>query len=109
MAFVLIVVFFLLVLVRVLRGTRFAWLPGVLVIAGAVAVFGMMEPVEDDMVGMGALANGMLTLASLGLGIFGVILLCVGANKSGKRSPQEPTLPVATAIATGDERPSAGR
>lgn len=41
------------------------------------------------------MANGVLSLAAIGLGILGVILLCVGVSKSGKRSAQKPTLSVA--------------
>lgn len=72
-------------------------------------MFGMMGDVHGDVVGMQAMANGVLSLAAIGLGILGVILLCVGVSKSGKRSAQKPTLSVATVIAGGDERPNAGR
>lgn len=90
----------LLMLAFVAR-TRFSWLPGILVIAAAVVLFGMIDDdLHGDVGGIGAFANGVLTLAASGLSIYGVILLCVGASMYRKAERRQPsTLPVATAVA----------
>jgi hypothetical protein len=75
---------------------------GVLVIAGAFAMLGAIEPTDSDVEGMGKLAASVLPLAAIGVMAFGVVLLAVGQNKNKKRCPEAPALPVATAIPTGD-------
>ncbi len=97
---IVLVLFVPLAFLVVLRRTRFAWLPGVLLIAGAFVLFAMIEPVHDDVGGIGALGNGVMALAAIGGGTYGLVLLAIGASLSGKRRrPQMVTLPVATVVA----------
>ena len=98
-----------LVWVAFSRTTRASSILGLLMLGGAVGIFAMMGDTSGDSHGLQGLANGMLSLGAMGLALVGVILLCAGGNKSGKQSPQEPTVPVATAMAAGDTRPSARR
>ena len=96
---IVLVLFVPLLLLAFTSRTQWSLLPGILVFAGACLTFGLIEPVHDDIGGMGALANGVLTLAAIGLSIYGVILLAVGAKLYRKPNrPQPSSLPVATAI-----------
>jgi hypothetical protein len=66
-------------------------------------MFGMIEPVDAHAMPIDALGNGLLTLGAIGLSVYGVILLAVGAKLYRKAQPQperQPpiTLPVARAI-----------
>ncbi len=97
--FVVLVGFGPLVMLAFLVRTRFAWVPGTLLMVGACVTFGMIQPVHDDIGGMGAFANGVLTLIALGVFFYGLLLLitgCVLSPKSERR--QSTTLPVATVV-----------
>lgn len=100
---IVLVIFVPLVLLAFTARTRFALIPGVLVIIGACVTFGMIQPVHDDVGGIGALANGVLAVASVGLAIYGLILLALGGRLYRKRERRhESPLPVATAVAGVD-------
>ena len=97
--FVVVVGFGPLVMLALLVRTRFAWVPGTLLMVGACVTFGVIPPVHDDIGGMGALANGVLTLVALGTFFYGLLLLvtgCVLSPKSERR--QASPLPVATVV-----------
>jgi hypothetical protein len=99
MPFILVPLLLLLFVAR----TPLSWLPGALVIAAACVMFGMIEPVDAHAMPIDALGNGLLTLGAIGLSVYGVILLAVGAKLYRKAQPQperQPpiTLPVARAI-----------
>jgi hypothetical protein len=100
---IVLVLFVPLLLLAFTSRTQWSLLPGILVIVGACVTFGLIEPVHDDIGGMGALANGVLTLAAIGLSIYGVILLAVGAKLYRKPERRQPTtLPAATVVAGVD-------
>ena len=84
--------------------TRFSWLSGTLVLVAACAIFATIKPVHGDVGGIGALGNGLATIAAVGLSIFGLVLFVVGCLLGPKRERRQPsTLPVATAVAGVDK------
>lgn len=86
------------VIAIMLRRTWAWWLPGALLVVGMFITFGLIEPPEDDIGGIGALANGVLVLAALGLGALSLISFALGgigrnkakAAESGATAPIEP-------------------
>lgn len=105
-----LVIFGPLLLLAFVAWTRFSWLPGVLVIVGAMVMFSMIDTdLHGDVGGISAFANGVLTLEAIGLFVYGVILLVVGALLYRKRERNQPSprsqsspLPVATVVAGVD-------
>jgi hypothetical protein len=101
---IVLVIFVPLILLAFTARTRFALIPGVLVIIGACATFGMIEPVHDNIGGIGALANGVMAVAAIGLSIYGLILLAIGGRLYRKPERRQVSpLPVATAVAGVDK------
>ena len=91
-----LVIFGPLLLLAFMARTRFSWVPGVVLIIGACVVFEMIDTdLHGDIGGMGA----------IGLFVYGVILLVVGALLYRKPARSQPApLPVATVVAGADER-----
>ena len=67
-------------LVSVLRGTRLFWLPGVALFGVAVLAFASMSDAHGEAGVMRAMANGILGIAGMCCGAYGVICLVVAAR-----------------------------
>jgi hypothetical protein len=96
LAFVLVIAVPALLFAFLPRTLR--WLPGVIVIAGALAAGSMIDTdPHGDVGGIGAFGAAVQTLEMIALLVLGVILLFVGASSSAR--PQPSPLPVATEVA----------
>lgn len=78
---VILIVFAMIfpVVAIMLRRTWAWWIPGAVLVVGMFITFGMIEPPEDDI--LGALANGVLVIAGLGLGVLSLISFALGGIK----------------------------
>lgn len=87
---------------RALRRTRIWWMPGSLLFIGAIAVLGQTESTHGDVGGMQALANGVLTLTGIGLGILSLLAFALGGWSRFLGAAKDPLpsgqLPVATVV-----------
>jgi hypothetical protein len=85
-----------------LHKTRVWWLPGAGLLVGGGGILTTIEPVHDDVGGIGAFGNGVVTLCALAVIAYGFILLVVTgiAHERARRaaSPKPPELPTATVI-----------
>ena len=103
MSFVVLGFIAVFALAFVLGRTRAWWVPGAVLVIGALVMFGSMEDTTGDAGGIGALGNGVLALGSIGLGFVGVLLIVFGAVRRGmttkldETTASAPAEPLATA------------
>lgn len=97
------------VLAWAVRGTRAWWIPGALLLFAAVMTVSLISGTGGDVGGIGALANGIVTLGFMGLLFLSLVAFVIGgagrATASKQAPPAEPEVTLATATVVRHRHP----